>query len=419
MTLLPEALVLRRLYWSAFALRIAVALLAIVLTQMFNLPLMEDASMYSHDAADVAQCWLRGEQSPWMDEMIRGGKSAYIMVGALAIFYCLTGGLEFLPLALTCYCLLTSVTPILAYRAARQLGATRHGSLSAAHLVAYSPAFAFWSAALYKEGLILIVLFLIIEHALRLQETFQATSVLIMAVCLLLLFGLRFYIAAILCICLPLGLAFGRGSRYEGEAAPALLRQGFVLVIVVLVFSLFGLSERVNRLLSVGLQENLGQMNESRRDLATTNSGYLPEADVSEVDSALRFLPIGLAYFLTVPLPWQLGAFRQNLAIPETLFWIVVVYPVALRGIARGARVNPSGTLFLVFSALAICCFYALFIGNIGTAYRVRTQAWAILALLAGMGWSRFPVSMDDRQSQVDSAVVKRGPPSPAELVTH
>src|SRR5262249_5525304 len=154
-----------------------------------------------------------------------------------------------------CYCLLTSVTPVLAYRAARQLGAPRRGALSAARLIAFSPAFAFWSSALYKEGLILMALFLIIEHALRLQHSFRLSSVVILALCRLALFGLRFYIAAILCVCLLGGLAFGRSRHGGGDGAPAVLRQALVLVVLAIALSLFGLTDRVDKLLSVSVED--------------------------------------------------------------------------------------------------------------------------------------------------------------------
>jgi hypothetical protein len=144
---------------------------------------------------------------------------------------------------------------------------------------------------------------------------------------------------------------------------------------------------------SIGIGENLQQLSLSRQDLSQYSSGYLRDTDVSTPDKAFRFLPIGLAYFLAVPLPWHVGSFRQNLAIPETLFWIVIVYPRILRGALRGSRRNPQGTLFLALTSVAICCVYALFVGNIGTAYRLRIQVWAIGAIFAGLGWKAADLS--------------------------
>jgi hypothetical protein len=323
--------------------------------------------------------------------MMEKGNLPWVMIATLAVFYCFTGGAEVFPLALAFYCLLTSLTPVLAFRAARQLGVPREGALSGARLVAYSPAFAFWSGALYKEGLILIVLFLVIEHTLRLQKSIRPLSVLVLAVCLLALFGLRFYIGVIFGVCIVAGLVLGRRNRNNPEGAPAILRQALVLILVFMAFNLFGLSDSIGQLLSVKVEENLSKIDSTRRNLAMAASGYGGDAYVGDVDSAVQFLPVGLAYFLTVPLPWQLGSYRQMLAIPETLFWVLVIYPRAFRGMLRSARANPAGTVFLVLASVAICCLYALFIANIGTAYRVRVQVWAIWALFAG--WGRLPAA--------------------------
>src|SRR5579885_3393275 len=189
-----EAVQLRRLFWTTFAVRLGACLLALLLTKVYQLPIMEDALYYSYRASEAAQCWLTGEQSPWLAESIgsqttESGRNAWFMVTMLGVFYCFSGGIEVLPLAIAGYCLLTSLAPILAFRAAREFGAPYQGSLSAARLVAYSPVFLL-SSALYKEGLILIVLFLLIEHALRLQRSFSPHSVLVLGLCLLVLFGL-------------------------------------------------------------------------------------------------------------------------------------------------------------------------------------------------------------------------------------
>lgn len=388
MTPVSETVLLRRLYWTSFALRFGMGLLALLLTQVYNLPVMEDALYYSYRGSEAAQCWLSGEQSPWLIQAMEEERQAWFMVAMLAVFYCFAGGGEVLPLALGCYCLLTSFTPVLAYRAGRQFGTPRQGALSAARLIAYSPVFLL-SSALYKEGLILIALFLFIEHALRLQRSFRLGSVLMLGVCLLALFGLRFYIAAILCVCLVAGLLLGRRNLDAEQAAPAIFRQAFILFVCAIIFSLLGLQEKLERVLPMSLEGGLSQMNASRRDLASAGSGYLREVDVSGVDSSAEFLPVGLAYFLTVPLPWQFGSLRQNLTILETLFWIVLVYPRVFRGIRRAVTANPAATAFLLLFLVTICCLYALAIGNIGTAYRMRAQVWAVFALFAAWGWTR------------------------------
>ena len=49
----------------------------------------------------------------------------------------------------------------------------------------------------------------------------------------------------------------------------------------------------------------------------------------------LRFFPVGLLYFLTVPFPWQFGGLRQNFTIPETFVWVCSYPLVSLRVLPR------------------------------------------------------------------------------------
>jgi hypothetical protein len=132
-------------------------------------------------------------------------------------------------------------------------------------------------------------------------------------------------------------------------------------------------------------------MDVSRSDLARSGqSGYLPNADVSTVPQALRFMPVGVLYFVTVPWPWQVGSARQNITLPETAFWVLILYPLMGLGVVQALRRNFQGSSLLVIMGLAICSFYALLVGNIGTAYRLRIQVWLLGAVFAGLGWQRW-----------------------------
>jgi hypothetical protein len=130
----------------------------------------------------------------------------------------------------------------------------------------------------------------------------------------------------------------------------------------------------------------LTEIDKSRHFLAVSaRSGYVPEADVSTPTEAAEFLPVGLFYFLAAPLPWQTGGLRQNLIIPETAFWLLL-YPFVAFGFARGLRINRSGTLVVGAISVGMCVIYALLSGNIGTAYRMRSQVWLLWAPFAAWG---------------------------------
>jgi hypothetical protein len=103
----------------------------------------------------------------------------------------------------------------------------------------------------------------------------------------------------------------------------------------------------------------------------------------------LQYAPLGLFYFLTVPLPWQIGAARQNMIIPENLFWLGL-YPLMVVGIRRALNRNRAGTVFLLLMTGGMCIIYTLLVANVGTAYRMRSQVWLLLAPFAAWGWEAW-----------------------------
>ncbi len=153
---------------------------------------------------------------------------------------------------------------------------------------------------------------------------------------------------------------------------------------ILLVVS--GTSAGILDILPENTRELFGQVQSSRDDLATASSGYLRGTDVSDPVAALKFLPLGIFYFLTVPLPWQFGSLRQSLVIPEMIFWLIQ-YPRIFRGMKLGLRRHFSGSLLLISITLAMICLYALFVSNVGTAYRLRAQVWLLWTVFAG--WRR------------------------------
>ncbi len=385
--MLSEARELRRLYWWSFGVRAGFALSGWLLTILLDLHLIEDAGGYEALGADVADHWLSGQSSPWLTEAMQSGRAAWGMVVAIAVLYCLMGGVRAVPVLIALFCLITSWTPVVVYKVARRLGQRPQSARVGAWVVALTPAFAFWSGALYKEGLILLVLSLATYHTLVLQERFRLASLVAILVCLAALSGLRFYLAIMMTLLLGAGLLLGRArGGGPGRAVGVAVRQVLIVLAFVGAMTAVGLDQRLQRLLPSDMHEGLGQIQRSRDDLSDNASGYFRHAKVSTPEDALAFLPTGTLYFLVAPLPWELGSLRQDLAIPETLCW-VLLYPVVVLGIGRGLKRNPQGTIALAMAILAISCFYGLFAGNIGTAFRMRIQVWMFCAIFLGWGF--------------------------------
>lgn len=385
---------LRRLYWMSFAARLGVGLLAYLVTyfELFGAPPLEDALGYEATGAQVADEWLAGRSSETLAHIVDVGTGGWGLVLLIAVFYFLCGGLRAIPVLMAFYGLLTAWTPVLTYRIGRQVGAPVPGARMGAWLVALSPAFALWSGALYKEGLILLLLSLSIYHAMLVQESGRVRSLVIVLVCLPALLSLRFYLAVLMSGILCMGLLLHRARSRLESPVPGLIRQILVVSIFVTALLGAGFADRVRSYLPEDLDEGLARINSSRQDLASYSSGYLHEGQVGRLDEALAFLPMGVLYFLATPFPWQIGSLRQNITIPETLFW-VALYPFLLIGLRQGWRRNFQATFLVILITVTLCCFYGIYCGNIGTAYRMRTQVWCLWAPFIGWGWHHWQQS--------------------------
>ena len=381
----------KSIYWLSFGLRCALGLLAWWVSSHTNFSLVEDAVGYENLGRRIALEWMSDGTSLTLQSLMASGRQAWGMVFVLAVISFVLRGARALPVIIVLFNLITAWTPVLIYRISRQLGQTDQGALHAARLVVFSPVFAFWGGALYKEGLVFFVLAIITYNVLVLQEGVRGRSILIVVLGIAALSSLRFYLAALLLSSIVLGVLLARRSKGRGdldEETPSatVTRRLVVLGALTILLVVSGISAGILEILPENTRELFGQVQSSRDDLATASSGYLRGTDVSDPITALKFLPLGVLYFLTVPLPWQFGSWRQSLVIPEMIFWLFQ-YPRIFRGMKLGLRRNFSGSLLLISITLAMICLYGLFVSNVGTAYRLRAQVWLLWTVFAG--WRR------------------------------
>lgn len=382
--------VIRQIYWCAFAVRALAGLLAYVATQYFDLLILEDAMYYEDMGYYVASQWLSGTSASLSDLLGPHASFAAVLIVMIAVIYYVMQGIRAVPILLLVYSAVTALVPVYTYRLSRELGVPPSAAKAAAWLIALSPGFAFWSGALHKEGLTLLILNLACYHVLRLQTRWRLPSLVVVVSSVLALWGLRYYLAILMTAVAALGLLWGKGSQARGTGRPGMpvfFRQAAVaLAFMVAMFSV-GFVEQGESVLVESDTGVLVQLDRNRQWAATAaDSGYLSGVRVSTPEEAAEYFPVGLMYFLFVPFPWQFGSFRQSAVIPETLFW-VLLYPIMAVGVIRGLRVNRPGTMVLLGATAGMCVFYALLSGNIGTAYRMRSQVWLLWAPFAAWGW--------------------------------
>jgi hypothetical protein len=203
---------------------------------------------------------------------------------------------------------------------------------------------------------------------------------------MLLVFPIRgyvFYFVLLSVVGTLLMSRFGKTASLTGYMA----RLGGLALICIILLAL-GFDKIANEQINAKL---LDQVQASRLDLSrSARSGFEEAADVSTIGGALAFLPKGIIYLLFAPFPWQGGSLRMMLALPETLFWYAL-FPYCLIGMVYTARKHLRDALVVFLFVMQLTCFYGVFIGNVGTAHRQRTQVYVFYLIFtsAGLVYSR------------------------------
>jgi hypothetical protein len=223
----------------------------------------------------------------------------------------------------------------------------------------------FWSAALYKDPTVMLGIALSILAVFKLRRGLSPTWIVAYLLSAGALVWLRFYIFYATAAATAAGMLVGhrRGMAF-GLASQLALVAG---VIVMLLYTPVGQEVlQQSHFLDLDLLQN------SRTDLARAGSGFATGADVSTFRGVASLLPVGVLYLLFAPFPWTVTGLRQALALPDILMWYVLV-PFLVMGIASaGRRLRQTMPIFVFTTALTLA--YGAFLGNVGTAYRQRTQ---------------------------------------------
>lgn len=257
--------------------------------------------------------------------------------------------------------------------------------------IAFFPSFIIWSSQLMKDGLIIFLLVLAILMVMRLQEKFSYVSLVILILSLFGILSLRFYIFYM--VALAVTGSFLIGVTGTGQS---MLRRSALLVIVGLGLTYFGVLNTASADI-----ENFGRLDRlqsSRLDLAqSAESGYGEDIDVSTTEGALSVIPVGLAYLMFAPFPWQMTNLRQAITLPEVLLWWSLI-PLMAAGIWYAVRNRLRSAFPILFFSLMLTLAYSIFQGNVGTAYRQRTQIQVFLFIFIAVGWELWREKRDDRK---------------------
>jgi len=257
--------------------------------------------------------------------------------------------------------------------------------------IALFPSFIIWSSQLLKDGLVIFLLVLAMTMVLQLQEKFNYAAVIVLVLSLFGIMSLRFYIFYMV-------MAAVVGSFLIGTATtlPSVVRRSIVLVIMGLGLTYFG----VVRTASVDLDRygSLEEVQRSRGDLArSAKSGFGAELDVSTADGAITALPVGFTYLMLAPFPWQMSSVRQAIPLPEVLLWWALI-PVMISGLIYAFKNKLRKAAPILIFSIMLTLSYSIFQGNVGTAYRQRTQIQVFLFMFIAVGWVLYKEKRENQQ---------------------
>lgn len=301
-----------------------------------------------------------------------------------AILFYLLGDVSLLPKLLNC--ILGALVPVYLYRIACRLYGERAGRFALV-LSSIVPSMVLWSALNLRDAPSTFAITVAVYYTLRLKEGFSPRYLLFLGAAMLVVAMLRSYMFLILSAALVLsfiGLKPGRGWK---SLAAGLL----TAVLLLYLSSRLGLGESSN------VQEaSFARLNAMRRGLATGGSAYAVDVDISSPGKALMFLPIGILYILFAPFPWQLTSFRQLLAFPEVLGFYFL-FPYIVRGVRDTIKTQLGQSLPVLLPAVLVTICYALVEGNVGTAYRHKSQILGLFFVLAARDLAqKFPFAFTE-----------------------
>lgn len=374
-TSVGDARFLIRLYGWTILLRYALAVLLniFVTDSAVATAFWGDSGSYDTGGYQLSERWS-GEPitTAYMSTSISGYGWVYF-VGAV---YYLFGRNHLLVQLLNG--LMGGVTVLVIYAIAAKLF-DRPAARWAAIFMAFFPQMVFWSTGMYKDSAILLCIAVSMYAVVELQERLSVAHICLFVVAEVVLITLRFYIAYFVVLAAIATFVFGqrRGA----------IRTAFTYAVLgVLLFGVLTVAVKRETLEQQTTYLTLERLQVTRGDQAMwSSSAFGQEYNVSTPSGALATLPVGLTYLLFAPFPWAISGLRQALVAPETLVWYALM-PAFVRGLTFGIKQQFRAILPILVFAVSLTLAYALMQGNMGTAYRQRTQITMFFFIFMGVG---------------------------------
>jgi hypothetical protein len=274
-----------------------------------------------------------------------------------------------------------ALTAPMVYFCAEKIFNNRRVSKISALAIAIFPSFIIWSSQLLKDGLIIFLLVCAMTIVLQLQKKLNYATVGLLIATLFGILSLRFYIFYMVVISVAGSFIIGLGS-----SAKSIGRNVIVIVILGLSLTYLGVIRTAES--QIDQYADLERVQYSRKALVSTaDSGFGEDIDVSTPAGALAAIPIGFTYLIFAPFPWQVEKLNQVLILPEVFFWWALI-PILITGLWYTIKNRLRSAIPILIFTLMLTIAYSIFQGNVGMAYRQRTQIQVFLFIFIAVGWS-------------------------------
>jgi hypothetical protein len=250
-----------------------------------------------------------------------------------------------------------------------------------------------WSSQALKDGLIILALALAILATLRLMERISLGWGIVLSGCLLALLSLRFYIFYMMAAAVAGSFIMGM----KAMNAQSFIKRFVAIAAVGLAFTWFGVLRYAGTQFTRYGDLKVIQM--SRVDQANAGSGFGKDVDVSTAEGALTAIPVGLVYLLFAPFPWDMATLRQSITLPEMVVWWGS-FPLLVLGLWYSLRHRLRQVAPVVIFTTMLTLVYSVFQGNVGTAYRQRSQLLIFYFIFVAVGGVLLKERSEDKRRQ-------------------
>ncbi len=351
-----------------------------------------DALGYDTNASRIVDYWLSGigEGDPELTRIMSIRGAGWGMQYLVSFIYLISN--KSILVAQSFCAVIGAATVPLTYFCSISIFHNNRVARATALAVAFFPAFIIWSSQLLKDGLMVFLLVLTVTLVIQLQKRFSWFGILVIVFSLFGILSLRFYVFYVMVATVLVSFIVG----YSNSLKSIIQRLAILIVVAAALFYLGVIQTTVTDLETYGSME---RVQVSRADLArSAESGFGRNQDVSTVGGSLSALPIGFIYLMFAPFPWEVTNFRQSITLPDVLIWWAMI-PLLIYGLWYTLKNRLRACFPILIFTLMLTVSYSIFQGNVGTAYRQRTQIQVFLFMFIAVGWGLIKEKIEDKKA--------------------